>query len=93
MSDTLTREPLNTSLSFLAGHHVVLGPPADPRDQPLAYLYAEWDGQVSEPMGGHYDQDTQTWTFPPGTPTAGIATNTSTSCYQGSDTCRDDTCA
>jgi hypothetical protein len=44
-------------------------------------------------MGGHYDQDTQTWTFPPGTPTAGIATNTSTSCYMGSDTCRDDSCA
>jgi hypothetical protein len=93
MADTLTRDPLHTSLSFITGHVVELQPPGDQRHQPLAYLYAEWDGQLTEPMGGHFDQDTQTWVFPPGTPTAGIATQTRTTCYAGSDTCRDDVCA
>ena len=93
MSDTLTREPLHTSMSFLDGHFVEVPPAADPRLQPLAYQYSGWDGSVAMPMTGHYDEGTQTWVFPDNTPMAGIATYTNTSCYQGSDRCRDDTCA
>ena len=94
MTDTLTREPLHTALSFLEGVHVEPLEAADPSLQPLAYLYsAGWEGQTADRMPGHYDENTQTWIAPPGMPTAGIATYTNTSCYQGSDRCRDDTCA
>ncbi len=93
MSDTLTREPLHTSLSFTEGHVVQFPPVVDPRHQPLAYQYSGWDGSVAGPMTGEYDEETQTWVFPPDTPSMGIATYTSTSCYMGSDRCRDDTCA
>lgn len=92
MSDTLTRDPLPTALSFVDGHRVEPKPPADPRTQPLAYLYSEWDGFPAEPMAGHYDAGTQTWVMPPDVITAGIATYTNTSCYAGTDRCRDDTC-
>lgn len=93
MSDVLTRDPLLTSLSMVDGHHVEPAAPADPRTQPLAYLYSEWDGSVAAPQAGDFDADSQTWSWPDGMPQAGIATYTSTSCYQGSDRCRDDTCA
>ncbi|GLZ16303.1 hypothetical protein Acsp04_65380 [Actinomadura sp. NBRC 104425] len=93
MSHTLTREPLQTALSFIEGHRIEPQPPADPRTQPLAYLYSHWDGYPAKPEEGHYDEQTQTWVFPPGSITAGVATNTNTSCYQGSDKCRDDTCS
>ncbi|SEG59445.1 hypothetical protein SAMN04489712_10769 [Thermomonospora echinospora] len=93
MYDTLTRDPLHVSLSMIQGHNVELPPAPDPRHQPLAYLYSlEWDGQLADPQPGHYDKDSQTWMLPPGVPSAGVNTNTSTSCYAGSDTCRDDVC-
>ena len=93
MSDTLTREPLHTAMSFLDGHVVEVPPAVDPRRQPLAYQYSGWDGSVATPQVGHYDEKTQTWVFPIDTPTMGVATNTNTSCYAGTDRCRDDTCA
>lgn len=93
MSDVLTRDPLLTTLSMVDGHHVEPQQPADERHQPLAYLYSEWDGTLAAPQPGDYDEKSQTWSFPDGMPTAGIATYTNTSCYMGSDRCRDDTCA
>jgi hypothetical protein len=93
MSDMLTREPLATSLSLIQGHRIEPQPPSDPRHQPLAYLYSEWDGFPAEPQVGRYDEDSQTWVLPPGVPTAGIGTYTNTSNFCGSDSCRDDTCA
>ncbi len=92
MSDTLTREPLHTAMSFLEGHFVEVPPATDPRRQPLAYQYSVWNGSVAEPMPGSYDAETQTWVFPPNTPMAGINTYTNTSCYAGTDRCRDDVC-
>jgi hypothetical protein len=80
-------------MSFLDGHVVEVPPAVDPRRQPLAYQYSGWDGSVARPQAGHYDEKTQTWVFPIDTPTMGVATYTNTSCYQGSDRCRDDTCA
>jgi hypothetical protein len=80
-------------MSFLDGHVVEVPPAVHPRRQPLAYQYSGWDGSVAAPQVGHYDEKTQTWVFPIDTPTMGVATYTNTSCYQGSDRCRDDTCA
>ena len=94
MSDTLTREPLHTALSFLQGVHVEPREPADPRLQPLAYLYSTgWKARRPTGCPATTTRRPQTWIAPPGMPTAGIATYTNTSCYQGSDRCRDDTCA
>ena len=92
MSDTLTREPLHTAMSFLDGHFVEVPPEVDPSLQPLAYQYSGWDGSVARPMIGKYDEETQTWVFPHGTPMAGVATYTNTSCSGDTDRCRDDTC-
>ncbi|MEU5878620.1 hypothetical protein [Spirillospora sp. NPDC047279] len=93
MADTLTREPLLTSLSFIDGHYPDLeAARADDRDRPLAYAYSQWDGIPASPQFGHFDEDTQTWVSPPGLPTAGITTYTRTNCYS-TDRCVDDVCA
>ncbi|WP_433334465.1 hypothetical protein [Spirillospora sp. CA-294931] len=93
MSDTLTREPLLLSLSFVDGHPIDpdFRPPADQGAQPLGYLYSTWDGTAVQPAWGHFDEETQTWINPPGLPTAGITTYTRTNCYS-TDRCYDDTC-
>jgi hypothetical protein len=94
MSNVLTRPALPTTRSFLSGHSVELPPARDPRHQPLAYQYSvPWDGSFAAPQGGSFDEESQTWVFPADVPQAGVNTNTRTTCYGGSDTCRDDFCA
>lgn len=92
MSATLTRDPLLTSISFIAGHDPVIVPPANERHQPLAYLYSEFEGAATVPTFGDFDEESQTWIMPPGFPTAGISTYTRTSTCSGTDNCWDDNC-
>jgi hypothetical protein len=93
MSDTLTRDPLLMSLSFVDGHTVDpdYRPPSDASGQPLGYLYSSWDGSVLEPAWGEFDEESQTWVLAPGMPTAGVTTWTKTSCGC-QDRCGDETC-
>jgi hypothetical protein len=95
MSDTLTRDPLMMSISFVDGHTIDpdYRPPTDGSSQPLGYLYSEWDGVTLEPAWGEFDEETQTWSDPPGMlPTAGITTYTTTNC-RSTDRCIDDNCS
>lgn len=92
MSTTLVREPLPTSFSLTAGPTVTEFTPADERHQPFAYVYSQWDVKPADPDLGRYDEDTQTWSFPPDTPIAGIVTRTTTHCYN-TDTCTDEICS
>jgi hypothetical protein len=65
---------------MVAGHDTAAGARLHDGPQPLAYLYAEWNPDMSdEPVDqGHYDPDSQTWVYPEGAITAGVATRTST---------------
>lgn len=93
MSDTLTRDPLMMSFSFIDGH--TIDPdfrPSDDSSRPLGYLYSAWNGVIAEPILGEFDEESQTWVDAPGVLTAGVTTYSGTNC-RVPDRCADDNCA
>lgn len=93
MSTTLTRDPLLTSISFTTGHVLPpdFTPSADGADQPLGYLYSQWDDPAPTPDWGSFDEETQTWVTPDDTLTMGVVIYTTTYCYSR-DRCFDGNC-
>jgi len=91
----MTRPPLRMSTSMTDGHDEVDETTRVLDGLPLGYLYAEWrsmDVPDEATNEGHYDPDAQTWVFPAGVPTAGVATWTRTSGSKCGDCVQDDAC-
>jgi hypothetical protein len=81
---TLVKSPVRTGPSMIDFRADTTAPATDPRNRPLAYLFADWNppaADITPTDLGQYNEDTQTWDAAPGVITAGHWTKSYSSRY------------
>lgn len=74
MQAMLVKGPVRTGPSMIEFEADTTAPATDPRDRPLAYMFAGWNPPAVDMTPadlGRYNEDTQTWDAAPDVITAG----------------------